>query len=47
MNGNISTIERDVIAYIPAIERFAFRLCCNRLDAEDLVQDTLTKALSS
>ena len=47
MTGSISIIENDVIKHIPIIERFALRLCNNRPDAEDLVQDTLMKALSN
>ena len=44
---SVSSIEQDVIKHIPIVERFALRLCNNRPDAEDLVQDTLMKALSN
>jgi RNA polymerase sigma-70 factor (ECF subfamily) len=47
MIDSVSTIEHDVIKHIPIIERFALRLCSNNPDAEDLVQDTLMKALSN
>jgi RNA polymerase sigma-70 factor (ECF subfamily) len=36
----------DVIALIPALRAFAWSLCHNRADADDLMQDTLTKAWS-
>ena len=34
----------DVVGMIPALRAFAWSLCHNRSDADDLVQDTLIKA---
>ena len=44
-SGDASKAWRDdVIALIPALRAFAWSLCHNSSDADDLVQDTLTKA---
>lgn len=37
----------EVVAYIPALRAFAWSLCRNGSDADDLVQDTLIKAWSN
>jgi len=39
-----SSWREDVVALIPALRAFAWSLCHNASDADDLVQDTLTKA---
>ena len=36
--------REDVVAMIPALRAFAWSLCHNGSDADDLVQDTLIKA---
>ena len=36
----------DIVGLIPALRAFAWSLCHNGADADDLVQDTLIKALS-
>jgi RNA polymerase sigma-70 factor (ECF subfamily) len=36
--------RHDVVALIPALRAFAWSLCHNSADADDLVQDTLIKA---
>jgi RNA polymerase sigma-70 factor (ECF subfamily) len=41
----MSSFDTDAIALIPSLERFACSLCRSRTDAEDLVQETLAKAL--
>ena len=42
--GHPSTWREDIIALIPALRAFAWSLCHNSADADDLVQDTLIKA---
>jgi RNA polymerase sigma-70 factor (ECF subfamily) len=37
----------EVVAFIPALRAFAWSLCRNGSDADDLVQDTLIKAWSN
>src|ERR1700761_8274298 len=39
--------REDVVALIPALRAFAWSLCHNGSDADDLVQDTLIKAWST
>lgn len=41
------TIVPDVLDLIPALRAYARALCKNAADADDLVQDTLVKALSN
>jgi RNA polymerase sigma-70 factor (ECF subfamily) len=36
----------DVVTYIPALQAYAMSLTRNKTNAEDLVQDTLTKAIA-
>ncbi|MFD1912754.1 sigma-70 family RNA polymerase sigma factor [Halodurantibacterium flavum] len=42
--GSVTT---DVVALIPALRAFAWSLCRDSAEADDLVQDTLLKALSN
>jgi RNA polymerase sigma-70 factor (ECF subfamily) len=44
MSGTAVTWRGDIIALIPALRAFAWSLCHNASDADDLVQDTLIKA---
>jgi RNA polymerase sigma-70 factor (ECF subfamily) len=44
MRAHGSTWREDVVALIPALRAFAWSLSHNSSDADDLVQDTLTKA---
>ncbi|AYD01578.1 sigma-70 family RNA polymerase sigma factor [Neorhizobium sp. NCHU2750] len=46
-DGTRAEVERNIAAQIPALTRFARRLVGPRGDVEDLVQDTLLKALSA
>jgi RNA polymerase sigma-70 factor (ECF subfamily) len=39
-----STWREEVVGMIPALRAFAWSICHNRSDADDLVQDTLIKA---
>lgn len=39
--------NNDLLSLIPALRAFARGLCRNRNDADDLVQETLTKALAN
>ena len=41
-----SSWRDDIVGLIPALRAFAWSLCHNGADADDLVQDTLIKALS-
>lgn len=41
------TVTADVVALIPALRAFAWSLCRNSAEADDLVQDTLVKALGN
>ena len=40
-------VRTDVVALIPALRAFAWSLCRDTTQADDLVQDTLVKALSN
>lgn len=44
MSDHAITWRDDVVALIPALRAFAWSLSHNSADADDLVQDTLTKA---
>lgn len=39
--------EKDLLSLVPALKRFAKRLVVSNADVEDLVQETLVKALGS
>lgn len=41
------SVTSDVVALIPALRAFAWSLCRNTPEADDLVQDTLVKALAN
>lgn len=43
----ISTFEQDLIGTLPYLRRYAFSLCRNESTADDLVQETMLRALSS
>ncbi|MGX1306202.1 RNA polymerase sigma factor (sigma-70 family) [Amorphus suaedae] len=40
-------IDGDLVALIPALRMFARTFCKNTFDADDLVQETLTKAIAN
>lgn len=42
-----STMSDDILSYIPAMRAFARSLCGNAVDADDLVQETLLRALAN
>jgi RNA polymerase sigma-70 factor (ECF subfamily) len=44
LNADDQGWRHDVVALIPALRAFAWSLCHNSADADDLVQDTLIKA---
>jgi RNA polymerase sigma-70 factor, ECF subfamily len=44
MTETLATWRRDVVALIPALRAFAWSLSHNATDADDLVQEALTKA---
>src|SRR4051794_15130176 len=41
----LSALHRDILSLIPSMRAFARRLTRNQADADDLVQDTLVKAI--
>ncbi len=41
------SLEREVLSFLPALRAFARSLTRNRTEADDLVQETLLKALSN
>jgi RNA polymerase sigma-70 factor, ECF subfamily len=41
-----AAIEREIVALMPAVRRFAIRFERSATDADDLTQDTMLKALS-
>lgn len=45
MDASIETIRNQVAALVPRLRRFALSLAGNGADADDLVQDTIEKAL--
>jgi len=45
MDASEDTIRSDIVALLPRLRRFALALTGNRADAEDLVQDTVERAL--
>jgi len=44
MTETLASWREDVVALIPALRAFAWSLCHNASDADDLVQEALTKA---
>lgn len=47
MLSTTDEFDRGVLAAMPMLRRVAFRLCRNESKADDLVQDTMVKALSN
>jgi RNA polymerase sigma-70 factor (ECF subfamily) len=45
MDASHDTIRSDIVALLPRLRRFALSLTGNRADADDLVQDTVVRAL--
>ncbi|WP_246705276.1 sigma factor [Rhizobium sp. RM] len=46
--GNERTaVENDFVSYIPALQSFAWRFHTSQTDVDDLVQETITKALAN
>jgi RNA polymerase sigma-70 factor (ECF subfamily) len=45
MDASQDTTRSDIVALLPRLRRFALALTGNRSDAEDLVQDTVERAL--
>jgi RNA polymerase sigma factor (sigma-70 family) len=46
MSSFVPTVRQDVVSLIPALRQFARRFCRNPNDADDLVQETLLRALA-
>lgn len=44
--GSDSATKEEIVALIPALRAFARTFCKNESDADDLLQETLTKALT-
>ncbi|MCM2292674.1 sigma-70 family RNA polymerase sigma factor [Allorhizobium sp. BGMRC 0089] len=42
-----ASLHADIVALIPALKAFAQTFCRNRTDVDDLVQETLAKALAN
>ncbi|WP_051903963.1 sigma-70 family RNA polymerase sigma factor [Neorhizobium vignae] len=40
-------VRHDVVHHIPTLRRFAFRFCRNSTEIDDLVQETLVKAIAA
>lgn len=47
MHTTKPAVEAELLAYIPALHHFARRFYKSRHDSDDLVQDTLIKAISN
>lgn len=45
MDASVDTIRGQIAALVPRLRRFALSVTGNRADADDLVQDTLERAL--
>ncbi len=45
MDASLDTIRNQMVALLPRLRRFALSLTCNSADADDLVQDTVERAL--
>ena len=43
----LAHLNRDIVELIPALRMFARTFCKNAFDADDLVQETLTKAIAN
>jgi RNA polymerase sigma-70 factor (ECF subfamily) len=46
MDRTLDRIRQDIVALLPRLRRFARSLCGNAADADDLVQDTVERALA-
>src|SRR5262249_1362122 len=46
MDRTLDRIRQDIVALLPRLRRFARSLCGNPTDADDLVQDTVERALA-
>ncbi|MBU6297190.1 MAG: RNA polymerase sigma factor [Alphaproteobacteria bacterium] len=47
MDASLDTIRSQMVALLPRLRRFALSLTGNRADADDLVQDTVERALAN
>ncbi len=47
INPETVHIDRDLVALIPALRMFARTFCKSGFDVDDLVQETLTKAIAN
>ena len=47
MDASLDTIRNQMVAHLPRLRRFALSLTGNRADADDLVQDTVERALAN
>ena len=47
MDASLDTIRNQMVALLPRLRRFALSLTGNRADADDLVQDTVERALAN
>jgi RNA polymerase sigma-70 factor, ECF subfamily len=47
MDGSLDTIRSQMVAHLPRLRRFALSLTGNSADADDLVQDTVERALAN
>lgn len=42
-----TAVENDIVSYLPALQSFARRFHTSQTDVDDLVQDTIAKALAN
>ena len=47
MDASLDTVRQQMVALLPRLRRFALSLSGNRADADDLVQDTVERALAN
>ena len=47
MDASLDPIRNQMVALLPRLRRFAMSLTSNRADADDLVQDTVARALAN
>ncbi len=47
MDASLDPIRNQMVALLPRLRRFALSLTANRADADDLVQDTVERALAN